>query len=277
MPSKAELPSSKRILAYYNAGKEAQRLLEGTGQLEFTRTQEILMRYLPAPPTVILDVGGGAGIYSCWLARQGYQVHLVDIVPLHIEQARQASQAQPDHPIASMMVGDARAVNRQDDSVDAVLLLGPLYHLTEREDRVAALSEARRILKTGGRAFAVGISRFASALDGLRQGLLSDPQFVRIVERDLAEGQHRNPTGQLGYFTTAYFHRPEELKSELEQAGLQHEVTIAVEGPGWLLQDLDAWWQDGKRREMLLHVLRRLEKEPSLVGVSSHVMAIGKK
>jgi len=275
--SGGERTLSEEVLAYYDGGKEAQRLLRGPGQLELARTQELVLRYLPPPPAVILDVGGGAGIYACWLAGLGYEVHLVDLVPYHIEQARAASEAQPNQPITSLSVGDARAVDRAGDSVDAVLLLGPLYHLTERADRVAALGEAGRLLTDGGLVFAAGISRFASALDGLWREFLADPEFERIVERDLAEGQHRNPDARPGYFTTAYFHRPEELKAELEEAGLQHEATLAVEGPGCLLQDLEERWRDPARRERLLKVVRWLETEPAVMGVSSHIMAIGQK
>jgi ubiquinone/menaquinone biosynthesis C-methylase UbiE len=270
-------PSLEPVLAYYQVSNEAERLLEGLGQLEFVRTQELILRYLPPPPAVVFDVGGGGGIYACWLARLGYKVHLIDLVPLHVEQARQASNAQPDHPIASCAVGDARAVDRPDASVDAVLLLGPLYHLTERADRVTALSEARRILRAGGLVFAAGISRFASALNGLVNGFLSDPEFVRIVERDLAEGQHRNPSGRRGYFTTAYFHHPEQLQAEMEAAGLRHEATLAVEGPGSLLPDLEERWRDPERREHILMSARWLEEEPTMLGASSHILAIGRK
>jgi hypothetical protein len=149
--------------------------------------------------------------------------------------------------------------------------------LTDREDRVSALREAHRILCEGGLVFAAGISRFAPVLDGLWSGYLDDPEFLRIVERDLADGQHRNPTGHPGYFTRAYFHRPEELQSELEDAGLERVATIAVEGPGALLPDFGAWWDDEARRALLLKALRWLEREPSMLGAGSHIMAIGRK
>jgi ubiquinone/menaquinone biosynthesis C-methylase UbiE len=123
---------------------------------------------------VIFDVGGGPGVYACRLAKQGYEVHLVDALPLHVEMARQASQAQPDAPLASIVVGDAHSLKRPDTSVDVVLLFGPLYHLTERADRLTALREAYRILRPCGILLAMGISRFASVLDGIRQGLLDD-------------------------------------------------------------------------------------------------------
>lgn len=273
--SKSSLPPE--ILSHYQSGDEAQRLSSGTGQLELARTLELVERYLPRPPAVIFDVGGGSGVYACWLARQGYEVHLVDAVPLHVEQAWQASQAQPDHPLASVAVGDARQLDRPEASVDAVLLFGPLYHLTGRRDRVAALREAGRILRAGGPALAVGISRFASTLDGLSRGLLDDPEFVGIVRRDLAEGQHRNPTNHPGYFTTAFFHHPDELKAEVEEAGLRCERILAIEGPGWILQDFEERWRDPGQREQLLQAVRWLEDEPSLLGASAHLLAVARK
>ncbi|MBP5972093.1 class I SAM-dependent methyltransferase [Brasilonema sp. CT11] len=268
---------SDEALTYYASGQEQERLSRGTGLLELARTQELLNRYLPPPAAVIFDVGGGSGIYSYWLAQQGYEVHLIDAVPLHIEQARAFFSSSTNYPLASLAVGDARQLNRADDSVDAVLLLGPLYHLTERTQRLAALREAYRILKTGGLVFAVGISRFASTLDGLLQGYLDDPEFVAIVQRNLTDGQHRNPNNHPGYFTTAFFHRPEELKAEVEEAGLHYQRTLAIEGPGWLLQNFSEHWNELGRRERLLEAVRWLESEPSTLGMSAHIMTVARK
>ena len=163
------------VLEHYASGYESQRLLHGSSQIELVRTQELVMRYVLRPPAVVFDVGGGPGMYACWLARQGYEVHLVDAHPLHVELARQASQAQPDAPLAETEFGDARQLKRADTSVDVVLLFGPLYHLTQHVDRLMALLEAHRILRPGGLLFSAAISRFASVLDGLRQGFLDDP------------------------------------------------------------------------------------------------------
>lgn len=268
---------SLEMLAHYESGYEARRLSRGTGQLERARTEELVKRYLPSPPAVVFDVGGGAGVYACWLAREGYEVHLVDAMPLHVEQAREASSRQPGYALASINVGDARRLAREEASVDAVLLFGPLYHLTERDDRIAALGEARRILRPGGLVLAAVISRFASVLDGLFLQLLDDPEFQGIVRRDLADGQHRNPTNHPAYFTTAFFHHPEELKREMEEAGLRHEGTLAIEGPGWLLQDFENHWGDDGRRTRLLDAVRAVEAEASLLGASAHLMAVARK
>ncbi|MBD2742297.1 class I SAM-dependent methyltransferase [Coleofasciculus sp. FACHB-1120] len=264
-------------LLHYEGGREAERLLNSVGQLELARTQELLSRYLPPPPATIFDVGGGTGIYAFWLAQQGYEVHLIDAVPLHIEQAQRSSESQQARPLASMAVGDARQLNREEASVDVVLLLGPLYHLTERSDRMTALAEAHRILRNGGIVFAAGISRFASTLAGLFEGKLDDPEFVKIVQGDLTDGQHRNPNNHPDYFTTTFFHHPEELKTEIEEAGLQCQGVFAIEGPGWLLQNFEERWGDSARRERLLEAIRWLETEPSTLGMSAHMMAIAHK
>lgn len=265
------------VTAHYEVSDEAGRLLQVTGQLEAARTREILTRYLPAPPAVILDVGGGAGIYALWLAKLGYAVHLIDPTPKHVEQARVASAAQPAHPLASAEIGDARALEWPDASADVVLLLGPLYHLPEREERVQAWCEARRVVRDGGLVVAAAISRFASTLDGLFSGFLDDPVFVDIAQEDVRSGQHRNPTQHPGYFTTAYFHHPEELKCEIAYAGLQHVATLPVEGIGCMLQNFEAHWQDAERRERLLEVLRWLECEPSLRGATGHLLAVARR
>ena len=270
-------PLLDEILAHYERGLEAERLSKRTNPIELVRTQELLSRYLPPPPAVIFDVGGGSGIYACWLAQLGYKVHLIDPVPLHIEQARFGSQLQPDYPLASAEVEDARQLNQANNSVDAVLLFGPLYHLIERNERLAALREANRILKSGGLIFAVACSRFASLLDGLFRGWLDDPEFVEIVHRDLLEGQHRNPSNHPAYFTTAFFHHPDELKAEVEEVGLSCEKLLAIEGPGKLLQNFEEHWSEPSRRERLLQAIRWLETESSTLGVSAHIMAIGKK
>jgi FkbM family methyltransferase len=263
--------------AYYAAGIEADRLGRGNNRIEYARTQEIVARYLPPPPAVIFDIGGGPGVYSLWLARLGHEVHLIDPMPLHIEQARQMSAQQPDAPIAHCAVGDARRLDRADTSVDIALLFGPLYHLTERTDRVVALREAARIVRPGGVVMAAGISRFVSTLDGMANGYLADPAFARIVRDDLARGQHRNPTHHPAYFTTAYFHHPTELKDEVEAAGLVHERTIGIEGPAWLAARVQETWDDPERRAETMAALRWIEDEPSLLGASQHLMVVARR
>src|SRR6266567_3309288 len=180
----AEQSINREVTEHYANGRERERLSRFAGVLEFARTQELIRRYAPPPPAVVYDIGGGTGPYAFWLGDQGYQVHLLDILAVHVELARQ--EAQHHQPLASIEQSDARQVQRADDSADVALLLGPLYHLIEREDRLQALREAARVLRPGGTLFTVAISRYASLLDGLFRGHLDDPTFVEIVRNDLA-------------------------------------------------------------------------------------------
>jgi ubiquinone/menaquinone biosynthesis C-methylase UbiE len=257
----------EHVRAYYEGGVELRRLDQGYSRIEFARTKELLARHLPSPPASVLDVGGGPGVYAEWLAETGFRVHLVDSSPLHVEQATERSAGR-----FTAAAGDARALDEPDDAYDAVLLMGPLYHLTERADRIAALREARRVARPGGVLVATAISRFASLLDGLYAGYLHEPGFRSIVEQDLADGQHRSPDNKA--FTTAFFHRVEELLAEVAAAGLAVGDVYGVEGPGWLLRDA---WDDEQTRANVLQVARALEQEPTAIGVSSHLLVVARR
>ncbi len=270
-------PAPEEIAQHYASGYEECRLNTRTGRLETERTRYFFKRFLPPAPARILDVGGGPGVHACWLAKQGYEIHLIDITPLHVELAKEASLRQPDAPLASVDIGDARSLSWNAESIDAVLLLGPLYHLTEREDRLKALREAHRVLKPGGILIGVGISRFASAMDGLSRGLLKDALFAEIVNQDLKNGQHRNPTGNPEYFMRTFFHHPDELRDETADSGFSVTNMYGLEGPGWLVGDFDEWWNSPDYRERLLEIARTLESEPSLIGLNAHLVVVGTK
>ncbi|MBN2089137.1 class I SAM-dependent methyltransferase [candidate division KSB1 bacterium] len=263
-----------QIINFYDKFNERDRLLGPWGELEYCRTQAILQAHLPPSPAVILDVGGASGRYACWLAALGYEVHLIDPVAKHIEQAQAASALQPETPIASFSIGDARHLKFAYAVADVVLLMGPLYHLCESSDRMKALTEAWRVLKSGGKLFAVAISRFASTIDGFCEGYFHDPAFIKIINQDLENGQHRNHTNNPTYFTDAYFHHPEELRREIEEAGFQHLATIAIEGVGYKLKNFDETWRQQTHRDFVLKTLQKIEQEPTLIGASPHIMGV---
>jgi ubiquinone/menaquinone biosynthesis C-methylase UbiE len=266
----------REVVAYYERFAEESRLGSGPFQLEFERTKDILGRLLPSRPARIVDVGGAAGAYSAWLADQGHEVHLVDASPRLVQEARRRNATLP-RPIASLAVADARSLPQPANAADVVLIMGPLYHLPLLADRVGALREAARVLATSGLVVVAAISRYASALDGLARGLAVDRAFVRMRNRDLHDGQHRNETDRVDYFTTAYFHRPEDLRQELEAAGFQDVTLFGIEGPGWMVPDFDTRWAEPDLRNDIIEVARALESEPSILGASAHLLAVARK
>ena len=264
------------VSAYYATFAEESRLTTGASRLEFERTREILGRVLPPPPARVVDVGGAAGAYSFWLADRGYDVHLVDASAPLVEEARRRNQRATKR-IASLTVADARSLPQESASAAAVLVMGPLYHLTAAEDRLAALREASRVVAPGGLVAVAAISRYASTLDGLARKLTLDPRFLEIRNRDLTDGQHRNDTERIDYFTTAFFHLPDELSAELRAAGFAEVSVLGVEGPAWMLYDFDQRWDNPVLREDVMDVARRLEAEPSILGASAHLLGIGRR
>ena len=191
-------PLAPHLAAHYDLGGERDRLFrDGEPRLELTRTLELLDRFLPPAPARLVDVGGGPGAYAAIWARQGYDVHLYDVLERHVEEAQQAADAQPGHRFTAQ-VADARSIPEPDASADAVVLLGPLYHLTE----------------------------------------------------------------------------PTQLVDEVTDAGFDAVSLLGIEGPGWLMQE---HWSDPDRREQMLLAARAVESEPTLSGLSSHLLAVGTK
>jgi SAM-dependent methyltransferase len=255
------------ILAHYAEGREHDRLTSGPS-LELLRTRVLLDRFLPAPPARVLDVGGASGVYASWLSDHGYQVHLIDPVPLHREQATTDGRF-------SVAPGDARSLAESDSSYDAVLLLGPLYHLTERTDRIRALAEARCVTRPGGIVAAAVISRYASTFDGFFRGYVDKPGFTALMTDDLKTGQHRNPGSDPRLFTTAYFHDRAGIASEIADSGLRLQDLLPVEGPLYWAPGLQDRLSDPVQRQFILDTLAAMEHDPAIAGATAHLLAIG--
>lgn len=258
------------LQAYYALGREEARLGGGLGVIEFERTCELVLRHLPPAPAVVADIGGGPGRYALWLASLGYAVELRDVVPLHVEQARTAADEGGLAVVAR--VGDAREVDLPDASVDAALLLGPMYHLLAADDRARCLHELRRVLRPGGVAFVAAISRWSPRLHAqlVRRGYRDFPNMPRElpgVERTgvmppLAEG------GFVGYA-----HRPGDLREEVEAAGFECLDLVSVEGLAFALPDLDERLADATDRSVVFDTARALERVPELLGIGPHLLA----
>lgn len=249
---------------YTDVFVEADRLSRSPhGRLEALRTRDLLAGLLPAAPATVLDVGGGPGAHAGWLADAGHRVHLVDLVPAHAAAARQAC------PAVTATVGDARRLPLADRCADATLLLGPLYHLTDRADRIAALGEALRLTRPGGLVVTATISRHAPLLDLIRQGRVDDRTRPALLAA-YASGVNDPVSG----FTTAYFHRPAEVVDEFRAAGLPRPELYGIEGPLWPLLPLAGGPEtDGALFAEVLRCAALFERDPEVLGTSAHLLA----
>lgn len=259
------------VLDYYERGGESDRLTRTAhGRLEFWRTRIILRSLLGRAPQRILDVGGGMGVHARWLAEDGHDVTVIDPVPSHVEAAAAL-------PGVTAVLGDARRLEAAPCSVDAVLLLGPLYHLTSHHDRVTAIAEAARVTRPGGLVAAATISRHAAWLDAARRASFGDDvedALLRLVAQTGVIDPHRFGSPN---FTTAFTHLPGQADAEFTHAGLAAPMTVAVEGAAWLVADLGSIMDDDVARERMMAGLAAMEREPSLLGVSSHLLTFARR
>jgi len=245
----------------------------GLGPWELERNQELIRRFLPEQAGVIADVGGGTGKYSEWLAGMGHRVWMIDPVEKHIHQAKKRSGSL-DHPF-EVIKGEARHLDIPDESCDLVILHGPLYHLQQREDRIDAILEAKRVTKPGGVILGFAINYTASTLVALLQGLIHDQKILDMCLSELTSGKHDAPENMPGILAEAFYHRPEELRSEFEEAGLRNPEIFAVEGITWLDKNWFTSRADPDQFAHLQTLTHLTEKDPNLISFSPHMMIAG--
>jgi len=277
----------KDVLAGYNAGIEKNRLREGLGLIELERTKEILRQQLPNPtksdfdPAVVYDIGGGYGEYSYYLTSLGYEVHLYDISEKNIEMSHDLG-VEYGLTLKTAEVADARSINRPDNSADAILLFGPLYHIVDDSERQLCLKECYRLLKPNGLLFTAAITRYATTLWALtvydKNPLLDEAAFYDMLEREIKTGDHiKNPESRYRGMGRSYFHLPDELKNEIEAAGFCDTDIRGVIGPCWLIPNLDEAWKHETKRENIMQIVRLCEEEESIMGLSTHILSISRK
>ena len=181
--------------------------------VEFAVTLRAFEEYLPSAPATVLDIGGGPGRYAIELARRGYHLTLADISTGELALAAEKT-AEAGARLEDVVQADARELNGfADDAFDAVLLMGPLYHLLEDADRRRAVDEAVRVARPGGMLFATNITRYAA----LRFWAKREP--MRVVEdrlryeAQIATGKMPDAVG----FTDIYLMAPRRAGGALRR------------------------------------------------------------
>ncbi|MBU1355492.1 MAG: methyltransferase domain-containing protein [Candidatus Edwardsbacteria bacterium] len=261
------------IAAFYNNDPDAEHFRLERHQLEFDLTCRYLEKYLP-PKGSILEIGAATGRYTIELARQGYDITAVDISEKMFVKCRSLLQSEGLEHKVKFIISDARdlgPVSKND--YDAVLMMGPLYHLIYENDRILALKNVFARLKKDSLIFTTFISRYGIFGEVMKKepGWIDHESEVRSVLEFGRDPEH-SPKGEF----RGYFANVSELAPLHEAVGFKTIVVAGVE-PGISAEDEIYNTLVGKRRELWLNLLFQTSAEPTTVGASRHLIYIGKK
>lgn len=266
---------SKELENFYNKASEETRLEKGMGIFEFERIKVLIQSHISKPNSTIIDIGGGTGKYSEWLAKKGHQVHLLEPVEKHIKLAKKRTKKLKT-PF-SVTKGIAQKLPYKNDIADIIILHGPLYHLQQREDRIAAILEAKRVLKKGGIILGFAINATASTVVGLMNGMIHANSFFEMCKEELTSGIHNVPKDFPFLLADAFYHKPEGLKAEFLENDLKLINLFAVEGMIWLDNEYFANMLDKKKSKTLKALQSLTQNDEYLLPFSPHMMIAVKK
>lgn len=266
---------SRDIEVFYNKASEETRLEKGMGIFEFERIKVLIEKYIITCPSKIIDIGGGTGKYSEWLAKKGHEVHMIEPVLKHVEIAKKRANRLKNK--FSVHLGQSQNLHFPNNFADLIILHGPLYHLQKKEDRETTIKEAKRVLKNNGVILGFAINYTASTLVGLLNGLIHKKPFFNMCKEELTTGLHNQPEDFPWLLAEAYYHNPNELKEEFTNQDLVFLNIFAVEGMSWLDKDYFASMLNGTKKNTLLELLRVTETDSSLLSFSPHMMIAVKK
>lgn len=262
---------SSSIERFYNKASEENRLSKGMGVFEFERIKYLINLHLK-DASIVLDVGGGTGKYSEWLAKLKHQVYLVEPIDKHLHIALERSKRLKKK--FKVIKGEARKLDFPNGFADVVILHGPLYHLQKETDRILVITEAKRVLKKGGVILGFGINSTASTLVGLLNGMIYKPAFFEMCKTELLSGVHNPPDDFPWLLAEAFYHTPSKLKNEFITCNLKVENMYAVEGIIWLDHNFFTHIIDEQRKKVLKDLLAITENEESLLSFSPHIMIV---
>ena len=261
---------SKELNDFYNKASEETRLEKGMGIFEFERIKDLIEKHISKSNSTIIDVGGGTGKYAEWLAKKNHTVHLVEPVLKHIKLAEK--RAQKLKKPFTVTKGIAQKLPYKNESADLVILHGPLYHLQKKEDRIATIIEAKRVLKKGGIILGFAINATASTVVGLMNGMIHANSFFEMCKEELTSGIHNAPKDFPFLLADAYYHKPQELKEEFLEQNLKFINLFAVEGMIWLDNEYFANMLDRKKSKTLKALQKLTENDEYLLPFSPHMM-----
>ncbi len=273
--------SIRRVRRFYQISdqREWERLEHPTqGALEFAINKAWIQKFLPEAGGRVLDIGGGPGRYSIWLATQGYRVTLADLSPDLLAIARDKARGEG---VDLEEIVEANAVDLSrfvEGSFDSVLCLGPMYHLLEESDRRAIAAEVFRVLKPSGRAFFA----FLNHLSALRAAVNQDSPFFTPYTFDIVKRWHYDHVMDFpvaGIFSPAWVVHPRDVPPLMEQHGFRTVELISSQSVAGDVQGHLALFAERQPElyKWVIDELVELAKDPTIVGSAWHLLYIGQK
>ena len=261
------------IATYYNSDPLREHSRLERHQLEHELTWRYLEQYLP-PQGSILEIGAATGIYTLELAKRGYPVTAVDMSARLLEENKRSIVEAGLESHVQFVEADARNLNKViKHDFDAVLLMGPLYHLVEETDRQAVLEQAIKRLRTGGVIFSAFIGRFGIMGDLIKNmpEWIEEQDEVRSILEHGKDPDHHPEEGFRGYFAEV-----SEITPLHEGMGFE-TITLAGVEPGISADDESYNKLEGKQRQLWLDLFFEISTEKSILGASRHLLYIGRK
>ena len=274
----------KKIKNYYKHFDEKNRLRnDNSGKLEFLMTMGILEKNLPVVSTnngaevSILDLGGGAGVYSFPLAKKGYKVTLADLSETLLAQAEKLKEEDKVHNLISCDQVNATDLScYKDNSFDVVLLFGPLYHLTEKDEREKCVGEIRRVLKTGGKIFASFIPHLSGSIALVQRFCWSPDQVdINTLEECFNSGKFKNLSDH--GFQEGYYSASEEIENLFTANDFEKQLLRSIRGFGYEKEDVIFKFKNKNIFSKILELIDSTAEDKSIIEMCGHAMYIGVK
>ncbi len=272
----------EKVQNYYKHFDEKNRLKnDNSGKLEFLMTMRILEKNLPSladgAEVSILDLGGGAGVYSFPLAKKGYKVTLADLSETLLAQAKKLKEEDKVHNLISCDQVNATDLScYKDNSFDVVLLFGPLYHLTEKEEREKCVSEIRRVLKSGGKIFASFIPHLSGSIALVQRFCWSPDQVdINTLEECFNSGKFKNLSDH--GFQEGYYPASEELENLFAANGFDKLLVRSIRGFGYEKEDMIFKFKNKNVFSKILELIDSTAEDKSIIEMCGHAMYVGVK
>lgn len=266
-----------KILKYYNQFDEWGRL--DREPIEFQVNWHYIKKYLPKEGA-ILDNGAGPGKYSIELAKEGYRVTLTDLTPRLVSIAEEKAKGLGlDQQFDSFHAADARNLAiLEDEQFDASLMLGPLYHLQDENDRIQAIEELKRVTKKDGIVFVAFMARIRHILTSLLYPENWKPHDNMDTINHFSETGVFNHADE-GRFTGAYYFNIEDITPFMEEHGFETVELIGSNVGAILGKDNWNYWNGKGEQEVekILALIKERAADPHILGISSHLLYIGRK